>query len=48
MLISNYIKRGIRDYNLLNKIILKRCINYYRQILKLLNLYELILLINNR
>jgi hypothetical protein len=48
MLISNYIKRGIRGYNLLNKVILKRCVNYRRQILKLLNLRELMLLINNR
>ena len=48
MFINNYIKRDIKDYNLFNKTILKESINYYRQILKLLNLYKLTLLINNR
>ena len=48
MIINNYIKKNIKDRNLLNKTILKRYINHYKQILKLLNLYKLTLLINNR
>ena len=48
MFVNDYIKRNIKDCNLFNKTILKRCINYYRQILKLLNLRKLTLLINNK
>ena len=48
MFVNNHIKRDIRDYNLFNKTILKRCIDYRKQILKLLNLRKLTLLINNK
>ena len=48
MFIDDHIERDMRDCNLFNKTILKRYVNYCRQILKFLDLRKLTLLINNR